>query len=141
MKWRYGFQLVQNLNEKSKTNPKKQKKKGKRCRSSSSLSSTHTQMTKVERKALLQEQKQTLKAAWSSSSDDFEIEDGAARVPSNFKKFTIQDRKIVLQQPIRVRPENPGESYDGPEDAKKIDLVEPGRGTKTSMDCHRSDPR
>ena len=79
--------------------PKKQKKKGKRYRSSSALSSTHPQMTKVERKA----RKQTLKAAWSSSSDDYEIEDGAAHVPSNFKKFTIQDRKIVLQQPIRVR--------------------------------------
>ena len=87
-------------------------------------------MTKVEIKALLEERKQTFKAAWSSSTDDSEIEDGTVRVPSNLKKFTIQDRKIVLQQSIRVRPENPGESYDRPEDSKKIDLAEPGEEPK-----------
>ena len=47
-------------------------------------------------------------------------------VPSNFKSYTIQDRRIVLQQPKRVKPEIMGESYDGPEDAKKIDLANPG---------------
>ena len=31
---------------------------------------------------------------------------------------------MVVEQPIRER--EPGKSYDGPEDAKKIDLVEPG---------------
>lgn len=90
------------------------------------MSSAHTQLTKVERKALVQEQKKVLKAAWSSTSDDSEGDKGSASFPSNFMKYTIQDRKIVLQQPIWEKPETPGVSYDGPEDAKKIDLAEPG---------------
>ena len=72
-----------------------------------------TQMTKVEIRALLQEQKQTLKATWSSCTYDSKIEDGAMSVPPNFKKSTIQDRKIVLQQPKQVRPKDPGKFYDG----------------------------
>ena len=73
-----------------------------------------------------QERKRTLKAAWSSMSDDSEEGEDTTNVPSNFKKFTIQDRKIILQQPMRQKPEEPGLSYDGPEDAKQVDIAEPG---------------
>lgn len=65
-----------------------------------------------------------LKAAWSSMSDDSKEGEDTTNVPSNFKKFTIQDRKIVLQQPMRQKPEEPGMSYDGPEDAKQVDIAE-----------------
>ncbi|MCO5565132.1 hypothetical protein L7F22_018803 [Adiantum nelumboides] len=44
-------------------------------------------------------------------------------VPSHYKKYTIQDRKTIVQQPMRELKE-PGTSYDGPEKAKKIDLAE-----------------
>ena len=74
----------------------------------------------------MQECKRTLKAAWSSMSDHSDDEGDTLDAPSNFKKYTIQDRKIFLQQPIRQKPEEPGISYDGPEDAKQIDLAEPG---------------
>ena len=49
----------------------------------------------------------------------------ATKVPSNFKRFTVQDWKIVLQPPTREKPKTLGISYDGPEDAKKVDIVEP----------------
>ena len=47
-------------------------------------------------------------------------------VPSNFKRYTIADRKILLQQPQRTKIKEAGESYDGPEDSKKVDLAKPG---------------
>ncbi|MCO5557917.1 hypothetical protein L7F22_011490 [Adiantum nelumboides] len=50
-------------------------------------------------------------------------------VPSHYKKYTIQDRKIIVQQPMRELKE-PGTSYDGPEKAKKIDLAELGEEQK-----------
>ena len=44
-------------------------------------------------------------------------------VPSHFKRYMIQDRKVIVQQPMRTL-EAPGQSYDGPENAKRIDLAE-----------------
>ena len=46
-------------------------------------------------------------------------------VPSHFKRYAIQDRKVIVQQPMRTM-ETPGQSYDGPENAKRIDLAEEG---------------
>ena len=43
-------------------------------------------------------------------------------LPPELKKYTIQDRKVIVQQPIRTA-QKPGESYDGLENAKKIDLA------------------
>ena len=98
VKWRYGFQLVQSLQEKTKENPKKKRRKPK----AKSIASNKTKfeqsyMTNVECKALIQECKRTLKAGWSSMSDDSEEEEDSSNLPSNFKKYTIQDRKIILQ--------------------------------------------
>ena len=66
-----------------------------------------------------------LKVAWSSLSETSEQED-AIEVPKNFCSYTIQDRSIILQSPKREKPETFGVSYDGPEDAKKVDLADPG---------------
>ncbi|MCO5548431.1 hypothetical protein L7F22_001887 [Adiantum nelumboides] len=49
-------------------------------------------------------------------------------VLSHYRKFTIQDKKIVLTEPIKERKDK--ESYNGPEDAKKIDLA--GKDPKTA---------
>lgn len=59
-------------------------------------------------------------------SDDSNDEEDITNVPTNFKKFTIQDQKIMLQQPMRQKPDKPGVSYDGPEDAKEVNIAEPG---------------
>ena len=47
-------------------------------------------------------------------------------VPTGLKKYTIEDRKVILQQPMRQKPDTPGISYDGPEDAKQINLANKG---------------
>lgn len=58
--------------------------------------------TRIEQKALRREQKQVLKKAWSSSSDDFEEEiEEDLDLPLAFCRYTIQDRKILLQKPKR----------------------------------------
>ena len=87
----------------------------------------NAKMTKTERKSLREEHRKLLKDAWSSSSEDSkDNEEDDASSPSKFQCFTIRDRHVVLQRPSRQKPKTPGVSYDGPEDAKKIDLAEPG---------------
>ena len=49
-------------------------------------------------------------------------------VPSHYKKYTIEERKVKIQLPDRKNKINT--SYDGPEDAKKIDIAEPGEESK-----------
>ena len=56
---------------------------------------------------------------------DSVVEEEGIKVPSNFKTYTIQDRRIVTQSLKRERPTNLGESYDGPEEVKHIDLAQP----------------
>ena len=83
-------------------------------------------MTKVERKALYNECKRTLKTAWSTASDDSSEEETHIDMPDGLKKYTIEDRKVILQKPMRQKPKTPGVSYNGPEDAKQVDLAGPG---------------
>ena len=73
VKWRYGFQLLQKTYEKEQQNPKKKKKKIKVPKAMSTKLSGFEKglMTKVEQKALREEQKRVLKEAWSSMSDNF----------------------------------------------------------------------
>ena len=82
-------------------------------------------MTKVERKALLEERKRVLKTAWSTASDNSDEETNGI-MPESLKKFTIQDQKIILQKPVRQKPELLGVSYDGPKDSKQVNLVDEG---------------
>ena len=46
-------------------------------------------------------------------------------VPSHYKKYTIEERKIVWKKPVREKIEA-GMSFDNQEEAKKIDLAAPG---------------
>ena len=45
-------------------------------------------------------------------------------VPSHYKKYTVEERKIILQRPTRKKVVA-GVSYDGQEEAKKVDLAQP----------------
>ena len=87
-------------------------------------------MSKTERKAAFKECKRMLSESlqsWSESSSSASTDEGdAISVPSNFKRYTIEDRTIKLQTPQWVKPQQQGESYDGPEDAKWVDLAIPG---------------
>ena len=68
-----------------------------------------------------------LKKAWSSTDDESDKEANDEQdLPSNFKKYTIEDRKIKLLKPKRDKPTTTGQSYEGPEDAKQVDLVANG---------------
>ena len=64
-----------------------------------------------------------------SKMDSVEEEEGIT-VPSNFKTYTVQDRKIMTQSPQRDKPTNLGESYDGPEEVKQVDLAQLGQDPK-----------
>ena len=67
-----------------------------------------------------------MKHVWTtefeSSNNDTEDE---LQVPSHYKRYTVQDRIILLQSPERTKP--PVEtSYEGSEDTKRVDLAESG---------------
>ena len=75
-------------------------------------------MTKVEQKALLEERKHMLKTTWSTTSDDSSENKESIDMPDGLKKYTIANRKVILQKPMRQKPETPIASYNGPEDTK-----------------------
>ena len=82
-------------------------------------------LSKTERKAKYQELKRTLNKVWSTDTEsETELEE-VHSLPPQLKRYTIQERKIVVQQPVRTA-QKPGESYDGLENAKKIDLANDG---------------
>ena len=93
-----------------------------------------SKMSWMERKRAFKDCKQMLNKSmksWSDSDSSFSSEEGdAISVPSNFKRYTIEDQKIKLQKPQRIKPQQFGESYDGPEDAKLIDLANAGESPK-----------
>ena len=68
------------------------------------MENTHKQ-TKLERKRQYQEYKNTMKL-------------------NHFKKYTIQNRNIVMHTPMRVQPNTLGISYDEPEDGMRIFVVD-----------------
>ena len=81
-------------------------------------------MSKLERKTTYNEVKRVLKQVWTTATGS-SSEDEGVEVPSHYKKYTIQDRHILLQTPERQRTP-PGTSFDGPENSKRIDLAKPG---------------
>ena len=82
--------------------------------------------TKPERKQYYQECKRVMKKKWDLVLETHNVgEEEGITVPSNFKTYTIQDRRILTQSPNRDRPTNLREFYDGPEEVKQIDLAQP----------------
>ncbi|MCO5559260.1 hypothetical protein L7F22_012855 [Adiantum nelumboides] len=84
-----------------------------------------TCMTKIERWKKYQELKKTLKEIYTMEIETTEEDNkDIMSVPTHYIKYTLQDRKIIVEQPVRDLREK-GESYEGPQYAKKIDLVKP----------------
>ena len=50
-------------------------------------------------------------------------------VPEHYKNYTVEEQKIIWQKPNRQQPIT-GVSYEGLEDAKKIDLASPNEDAK-----------
>ena len=96
-------------------------------------------MTKIERKAKFNKHKRQLKEIWTTKMESEESDKDSVNVPSHFKRYTVQNRKIVAQQPIRTS-QKPGESYDGPENAKQIDLAKEGEEPKPAYIATDLDP-
>ena len=96
-------------------------------------------MTKTERNAKYNEYKRQIKDIWTTECESEEEEGDSISVPSHFKRYTIQDRKIIVQQPVRTS-QKPGESYDGPENAKKIDLAMEGEEPQPAWIATDLDP-
>ena len=86
-------------------------------------------LTKTERRAKYNELKRELKQVWSMEMESEGKNKDTMSVPSHFKRYTIHNRKVIVQQPRRTL-EEPGQSYDGPENAKKIDPAEEGEEPK-----------
>ena len=88
-------------------------------------------MTKLERKSYYDKCKRTLRKTWDSVSElESDEEKDQINVPDNFKTYTVQNRTIALQKPKRDKPTKVGESYDGLEYAKQMDLANPGEDPK-----------
>ena len=85
-----------------------------------------TKVTKLEHKLKFKEYMKQMKEAWSSISGEEMDDDLGVTVPDGLKKYTIKDRKIILQKSMCQKLEIPGESYDGPKDAKQVDLANEG---------------
>ncbi|MCO5606548.1 hypothetical protein L7F22_060736 [Adiantum nelumboides] len=82
-------------------------------------------MTRIERRKKYRELKKTLKEVYTMEMETTEEENkDIMSVPSHYKKYTLHDRKIIVEQPIQELRKQ-GESYEGPENVKKIDLAEP----------------
>ena len=61
-------------------------------------------MTKFEQKALYNECKRTLKATWSTANDDSSEGEAHIDMPKGLKRYTIKDRKVILQKRVRQKP-------------------------------------
>ena len=110
--------------------PKKPKpKQSKETKIKETKEKEEPEITRLERKQKYKELKRTLQKEWSAEMESDDSDQDALSAPLHFKCYTIQDQKIVLQQPKRD-PQKPGESYDGLENSKKIDLAEEGEETR-----------
>ena len=102
-----------------------------------------TQPTKEQQKLvdkLEDVNKQRWSIGWETESSKGIGEDGdLISVPSHLKKHKVEDRKIVVKQPERLKVAQ-GISYDGPEDTKKIDLAKPGEEPKIMYIATDLDP-
>ena len=79
---------------------KKRKVRVKKPGNNPSLDEVGKPATKAERKASWEEQKRIVRAHSSSDdSDEEEVAEDHIDMPSAFKRFTIQDRTILLQKP------------------------------------------
>ena len=120
----------ENVETKQPQNKKKQKEG-----SQQSTKTKEKTLTKLERKHKYNELKREMKQSWTTKMESEGEDSEAMMVPSHFRKYTIKDRKIVIKQPNRSS-QQPGESYNGPENAKKIDLADEEQEPRPACICH-----
>ena len=60
------------------------------------------ELTKMERKPKYNELKRTMKEVWTIEMESEEDKGEIQSLPSHLKQYTVQERKIVVQQPIRT---------------------------------------
>ena len=80
-----------------------------------------------------------MKEVWTTKMESDEEKKDTQSLPSHFKRYIVEDQKIVVQQPTRTL-QNPGESYDGLENAKKIDLAKEGEDPRLAYIAADLDP-
>ena len=66
---------------------------------------------------------------WDEEEDTEEKLTTPLSVPEHYKKYTVEEQKIIWQKPNCQQPIT-GVSYEGPKDAKKIDLTGPNEDAK-----------
>ena len=80
-------------------------------------------MIKLEWKQKYKELKRTLNQEWLTEMETEDTGSEDLNTPSHFKHYIVEERKVILQNPIR-EPQGPGKSYNGPENSKQINLAE-----------------
>ena len=89
----------------------------------------HLKMKSKQTKALkLPEKFEDCQEEWGSDEEEDKLTTPIS-VPSHYKKYEVEERKIVVQKLDREKVVA-GVSYDGQEEAKKIDLAQPGEEAK-----------
>ena len=123
--WKQGLQMAKPiLDPQPQKSQKKRKVRIRKPGNNPLLVEAGKLATKAERKAHREEQKRRVKACSSSNdSDEKEVGEDHIDVHNTFKRYTIQDRTILLQKPKWQKPIETEESYEGPEDAKQVDLA------------------
>ena len=64
-----------------------------------------------------------LKETWSTLSGEEMDKELGVMIPSGLKKYTIEDQKVIMQNPKWHKPKTLGEAYDGPKGAKQVNLA------------------
>ena len=92
---------IQNKSKTNKTksnkNVKKQEKKQK-----NNKNMNEWELKKAGRKAKYNNSKRTMKEVWTIEMESEEDKGDIQSLPSHFKRYIVQDRKIVVQQPIKT---------------------------------------
>ena len=90
----------------------------------------HLKMESKQTKALkLIKKFEDCQEEWGLDEEDEDKLTTPINVPSHYKKYEVDKRKIVVQKPNREKVVA-GVSYDGQKEAKKIDLAQPREEAK-----------
>ena len=90
----------------------------------------HLKMKSKQTKALkLPKKFEDCQEEWGSNQEEEDKLTTPISVPSHYKKYEVEERKIVVQKPDREKVVA-RVSYDGQEEAKKIDLAQPREEAK-----------
>ena len=90
----------------------------------------HLKMKSKQAKELkLLEKLKDCQREWGLDEEDEDKLTTPISVPSHYKKYEVEERKILVQKPDKEKIVA-GVSYNGQEEANKIDLAQPGEEAK-----------